>query len=94
MTHTIAKTRRYFTVLIHSKLLRFNLHKDSKKWINKVFNKKNLDLLLARAVIVDSEPPPLVSVAIKARAEQVYLLCRAETTKRSVANLKGDLEGL
>lgn len=37
---------------------------------------------------------PFVSVAVKARAEQVYLLCRAAATKRSVANLKGDLEGL
>ena len=92
MTHTIAKTRRYFTVLIHPKLLRFNLHKDSKKWINKVYNKKNLDFLLTRAVIVDSAP--LVSVAIKARADQVYLFCRTEATKRSVANLKGDLEGM
>ena len=35
---------------------------------------------------------PFVSVAIKARAEQVYLLCRAAATKRSAANLKGDLE--
>ena len=37
---------------------------------------------------------PFASVAIKARAEQVYLLCRAVATKRSEANLKGDLEGL
>ena len=37
---------------------------------------------------------PFVSVAIKARAEQVYLLCRAEAMKRSVANLKGDLGGM
>ena len=37
---------------------------------------------------------PFVSVAIKARAEQVYLLCRAAATKRSAANLKGDLEGM
>ena len=41
-----------------------------------------------------SDKSPFVSVAIKARAEQVYLLCRAEATKRSVANLKGDLGGL
>ena len=60
-----------------------------------MFNKKNLDFLLARAVIVDSEPtPPLVSVVIKARADQVYLLCRAAATKRSAANLKGDLGGM
>ena len=37
---------------------------------------------------------PLFSVAIKASAEQVYLLCRAAATKRSVAHLKGGLEGL
>ena len=41
-----------------------------------------------------STKSPFVSVAVKARAEQVYLLCRAAATKRSAANLKGDLEGL
>ena len=40
-----------------------------------------------------SNKSPFVSVAIKARAEQVYLLCRAAATKRSAANLKGDLGG-
>ena len=46
------------------------------------------------AIVTTGNKPPFVSVAIKARAEQVYLLCRAAATKRSAANLKGDLEGL
>ena len=41
-----------------------------------------------------SNKSPFVSVAIKARAEQVYLICRAAATKRSAANLKGDLGGM
>ena len=36
----------------------------------------------------------LISVAIKARAEHTGVFCRAAATKRSVAHLKGGLEGL
>lgn len=46
------------------------------------------------AIVTTGNKPPFVSVAIKARAEQVYLLCRAAATKRSAANLKGGLEGM
>ena len=41
-----------------------------------------------------SDKSPFVNVAIKGRAEQVNLFCRAEATKRSEANLKGDLGGM
>ena len=55
---------------------------------------KTQHLTNIKEINVVKNKSPFVSVAIKARAEQVYLICRAAATKRSAANLKGDLGGM